>query len=48
MQAAAAEEEEADLGEIPDDFVDPLMATLMLDPVKLPSGLTVGRCSLTR
>jgi len=33
-EADAAEEQ--DLGEIPDDFLDPLMATLMQDPVILP------------
>ncbi|GMG56005.1 unnamed protein product [Ambrosiozyma monospora] len=30
------EEEEMELGDIPDDFLDPLMYTLMKDPVKLP------------
>ncbi|ODV86423.1 hypothetical protein CANARDRAFT_187571, partial [[Candida] arabinofermentans NRRL YB-2248] len=30
------EEEEMELGEIPDEFLDPLMFTLMKDPVKLP------------
>ncbi|KAG8884379.1 hypothetical protein FRB97_004388 [Tulasnella sp. 331] len=33
-------EAEDDLGEIPDDFLDPLMYTLMRDPVKLPSSKT--------
>lgn len=37
--ADAAEEE--DMGEIPDDFLDPLMATLMQDPVILPVSRTV-------
>ncbi|KAJ4403561.1 Ubiquitin conjugation factor E4 [Didymella pomorum] len=32
----AADMEEADLGEYPDDYTDPLMATLMEDPVTLP------------
>ena len=36
--ADAAEE---DLGEIPDEFLDPLMATLMVDPVILPISRTV-------
>lgn len=36
-----AEMEEADLGEIPDDYTDPLLATLMEDPVMLPSSKTV-------
>ena len=31
-----ADNEEADLGEIPDEYTDPLMATLMEDPVILP------------
>jgi ubiquitin conjugation factor E4 B len=31
-----ADMEEADLGEIPDNYEDPLMATLMEDPVTLP------------
>jgi ubiquitin conjugation factor E4 B len=32
----AADEEEADLGEYPDEYTDPLLATLMEDPVILP------------
>lgn len=31
------EEEEQELGEVPDEFLDPLMYTLMKDPVTLPS-----------
>lgn len=38
-QADADEEE--DLGEIPDDYLDPVMATLMRDPVVLPSSRKV-------
>ncbi len=38
---AAEEKEEQDLGEIPDEFVDPLVADLMKDPVILPSSRTV-------
>ncbi|KAG2102251.1 ubiquitin elongating factor core-domain-containing protein [Suillus discolor] len=34
-------EEEEDLGEIPDEFLDPLMATIMRDPVTLPSSRVV-------
>lgn len=35
---------DADLGDIPDEFADPIMATLMLDPVKLPtSGQVMDR-----
>lgn len=36
-----AEMEEADLGEIPDEYADPLMATLMEDPVILPRSKTI-------
>ena len=39
---------EADLGEIPDDFLDPIMCTLMTDPVKLPSGDTMDRANIMR
>ena len=35
------QEEDEDLGEIPDEFTDPLMATLMTDPVRLPSSKAV-------
>lgn len=34
-------DEEEDLGEIPDDFLDPLLATIMRDPVRLPSSRAV-------
>jgi len=37
----ATVEAEEDLGEIPDEFLDPLMYTLMRDPVTLPSSRTV-------
>ncbi|EGD73293.1 hypothetical protein PTSG_05009 [Salpingoeca rosetta] len=33
--------EEADLGDIPDEYLDPVMYTLMKDPVKLPSSQTI-------
>lgn len=42
--AAAKEEEEAeeeDLGEIPDEYMDPIMGTLMKDPVTLPTSKNV-------
>jgi ubiquitin conjugation factor E4 B len=41
--AAKAEDEAADedLGDIPDEFLDPLMYTLMQDPVILPTSRTV-------
>ena len=43
FEIAKAEDEaaEADLGEIPDEFLDPLMYTLMEDPVILPTSKTV-------
>jgi len=38
------EQGEEELGEIPDEFLDPLMATLMEDPVILPSSrVTIDR-----
>ncbi|KAF9241107.1 ubiquitin elongating factor core-domain-containing protein [Melanogaster broomeanus] len=40
-EAKAAIEAEEDLGEIPDEFLDPLMFTLMRDPVTLPSSRAV-------
>eukprot|EP01126_Amoeba_proteus_P052886 TRINITY_DN6424_c0_g1_i5.p1 TRINITY_DN6424_c0_g1~~TRINITY_DN6424_c0_g1_i5.p1 ORF type:complete len:833 (+),score=164.73 TRINITY_DN6424_c0_g1_i5:176-2500(+) len=43
------EEEESSLGDIPDEFLDPLLQVLMTDPVKLPtSGVTVDRQTITR
>jgi len=40
----AREREEELMGEAPEEFVDPIMQTLMLDPVKLPSsGVIVDR-----
>lgn len=35
------QEEEEDWGDVPDEFLDPLLATLMRDPVKLPSSRAV-------
>ncbi|UZJ56824.1 hypothetical protein CBS101457_006144 [Exobasidium rhododendri] len=34
-------EEEEELGEVPDEFLDPLMATLMIEPVLLPSSKAI-------
>ncbi|ORZ40231.1 ubiquitin elongating factor core-domain-containing protein [Catenaria anguillulae PL171] len=40
--------QEEEMGEIPDEYLDPLMATLMEDPVVLPtSGTTVDRSTIT-
>lgn len=44
---AAEEQEEEDLGEIPDEFLDPLLSDLMRDPVILPrSKNTVDRSTI--
>ncbi|PFH54088.1 hypothetical protein AMATHDRAFT_136414 [Amanita thiersii Skay4041] len=40
-EAKATLEAEEDLGEIPDEFLDPLMFTIMRDPVQLPSSRTI-------
>lgn len=40
VQATVSEEIEIDY---PDEFLDPIMSTPMLDPVKLPSGMTMDR-----
>lgn len=34
-------DEEEDLGEVPDEYLDPLLATIMRDPVRLPSSRAV-------
>jgi len=39
---------EVDYGEIPDEFRDPLMETLMTDPVMLPSGIIMDRPIILR
>lgn len=36
-----AEQEEIDIDDAPDEFLDPVMATLMEDPVLLPSSGTI-------
>lgn len=41
------DEEELELGDVPDEFLDPLMYTLMKDPVKLPtSKISIDRSVL--
>lgn len=37
---------ELELGEAPDEYLDPLMATLMDDPVTLPSGIVIDRSTI--
>ena len=34
--------------EIPDEFLDPVMCTLMTDPVKLPGGASMDRANIMR
>lgn len=42
-------EEEDDLGEIPDDFLDPVMSSLMRNPMKLPtSGNVMDKAVISR
>lgn len=44
-----AEEEEGMLGEIPDEFLDPIMSSLMRNPVRLPtSGNVMDRAVISR
>lgn len=37
-----------DFADAPDEFKDPLMDTLMVDPVMLPSGVVMDRAIITR
>lgn len=47
--AASVSSLEESLGEIPDEFLDPLMCTLMKDPVVLPtSGYSMDRATITQ
>merc|ERR1711907_558697 len=52
-RAKTLEEAEADLGDVPEEFLDPIMQTLMEDPVLLPTSgticdrSTILRCLLT-
>ena len=46
-QEAMVDEEE-ELGDIPDEYLDELTAELMTDPVRLPSGKVVDRATITR
>lgn len=48
MDKQQKEDQEA-LTDAPDDFLDPIMSTLMLDPVILPSSkVTVDRTTIAR
>jgi len=42
------EDDEAELGEVPDEFCDPITCEIMVDPVKLPSGKSIDRPTITR
>eukprot|EP01134_Creolimax_fragrantissima_P007911 CFRG7911T1 len=41
VRLSDAEQEDEDLGDIPDEYLDPIMCTLMKDPVLLPTSKTV-------
>jgi len=41
-------QEEAELGEVPDDYLDEITAEIMDDPVRLPSGKVVDRPTIAR
>eukprot|EP00271_Cylindrocystis_brebissonii_P000919 TRINITY_DN11118_c0_g1_i1.p1 TRINITY_DN11118_c0_g1~~TRINITY_DN11118_c0_g1_i1.p1 ORF type:complete len:1080 (-),score=209.96 TRINITY_DN11118_c0_g1_i1:1215-4454(-) len=45
---AEAMDAEKELGDIPDEFLDPIQCTLMKDPVILPSGNTMERAVILR
>lgn len=48
-QSARNDNQEELLGDVPDEFLDPIMQTLMLDPVKLPtSGKVMDRSVIMR
>jgi len=44
----ANQQREDDYADAPDEFRDPLMDTLMIDPVLLPSGKIMDRSIITR
>eukprot|EP00455_Lapot_gusevi_P003564 TRINITY_DN11458_c0_g1_i2.p1 TRINITY_DN11458_c0_g1~~TRINITY_DN11458_c0_g1_i2.p1 ORF type:complete len:258 (-),score=61.89 TRINITY_DN11458_c0_g1_i2:35-784(-) len=49
LEVLASSKKDVDLGEIPDEFLDPVTATLMEDPVILPtSGQTMDRAVIQR
>ena len=47
-QKDAERAEEEEMGEVPDEFQDPITAELMTDPVRLPSGHVVDRSVIQR
>lgn len=46
--AEVGDAEDIDLDDCPDEFLDPLMDTLMDDPVKLPCGTVIDRVTIER
>lgn len=44
----ANQQNDDEYADAPDDFRDPLMDTLMIDPVVLPSGTVMDRSIITR
>lgn len=46
--AVANQQREDEYADAPDEFRDPLMDTLMVDPVLLPSGKVMDRAIITR
>ncbi|RLN52723.1 hypothetical protein BBJ28_00016461 [Nothophytophthora sp. Chile5] len=48
LAAEGAADLEETLGEIPEEYLDPLVFTLMKDPVLLPSGYTMDRSCITQ
>lgn len=45
---ASTAREDENLGQAPDEFLDPLLCTLMTDPVCLPSGQVIDRSTITQ
>ena len=41
-------DEEEELGDIPDEFLDEITSEIMTDPVRLPSGNLVDRATISR
>ena len=41
-------EDDVEMADAPDDFLDPITYTLMQDPVKLPSGAVMDRPNVLR
>ena len=44
--ASASKEEDENMEDVPDHFLDPLLYTIMKDPVRLPSGHVMDRSSI--